>query len=698
VIRCEHCGSTLPDGAIFCGECGRAVTASASRRAAPVETAAPVTPPPLQQPDAHGRRQDPATDAWLPEATLDPATRAWLSGRDRPGATARPVPVDRPGAQDLTPRGAPSHVHGSGSGLGAWTGQPQGDGREARSGVRPGQDPRPAQDGGADTGAPTRAGMSAPPASNGPAASTASGDGPSPAPSTWAPAMDDEADRGAQHDHGARPDDDPETTRVAPRGDATGQQDVAQQDATRQDAAPVWGAPVAQPTTPEPQAAPQPPAGPSWWIGRGAATDAAVPVEDPTAVPGQDARGATGPGAGNDRPRPGDTAVVQPLADLRAQRPTPLVRPGAQTVTTCHVCGHQLEPDDIFCEECGAVRPAVTAAFTGPVMPLPQARPDWAADEEALRSAVVGPPAGADEPEEPSSDGADGSDVLDDRGRSTDQGASVVLDGRGRSDGPADTDDDRSDGMPEARDGAGVDAGAPDQDEQRAPTAADAERGSADDTEAAASTAGRHRTATPLEADEHSDQRGGPAGPVAEEAPAPHDTDVPVRSAEFLRSADAGGSTAVPRAAPLPPLPDTAVRSGQLPLGLDQVGDDDEEDVEETRIVSRKPGGPQFVLHFSTGERLGVSGTGLLGRLPRPTPEERFDDLLTIHDPGKSVSKTHLEFGRDGEDLWVADRFSGNGTVVRHIDGSIRRCEPGRRYRVERGARVDIGEQFFLVQ
>ncbi|WIB12807.1 FHA domain-containing protein [Curtobacterium sp. MCPF17_052] len=118
---------------------------------------------------------------------------------------------------------------------------------------------------------------------------------------------------------------------------------------------------------------------------------------------------------------------------------------------------------------------------------------------------------------------------------------------------------------------------------------------------------------------------------------------------------------------------------------------DEDEDVEETRIVSRTAEHAPFLLHFSTGERLGVHGSALLGRLPRPEAGERFDDLLTIRDPGKSVSKTHLELGRDGDDLWVSDRYSGNGTVVRHIDGSIRRCEPGRRYRVERGARVDVG-------
>ncbi|WNY34526.1 hypothetical protein Q9Q99_04250 [Curtobacterium flaccumfaciens] len=82
-------------------------------------------------------------------------------------------------------------------------------------------------------------------------------------------------------------------------------------------------------------------------------------------------------------PQPGDTAVVEPLIDRRPPRPAPLVTPGMHETTICHVCGNRLEPDDIFCGECGAVRPAVTAAFTGPVMPLPMTRPDWAADDTA---------------------------------------------------------------------------------------------------------------------------------------------------------------------------------------------------------------------------------------------------------------------------------------------------------------------------
>ena len=62
-----------------------------------------------------------------------------------------------------------------------------------------------------------------------------------------------------------------------------------------------------------------------------------------------------------------------------------------------------------------------------------------------------------------------------------------------------------------------------------------------------------------------------------------------------------------------------------------------------------------------------------------------------------SVSKSHLEFGQHDGEFWVNDRFSGNGTVVRRPPAPALRCEPGRRYLVARGARVEIGDQFFVV-
>lgn len=107
--------------------------------------------------------------------------------------------------------------------------------------------------------------------------------------------------------------------------------------------------------------------------------------------------------------------------------------------------------------------------------------------------------------------------------------------------------------------------------------------------------------------------------------------------------------------------------------------------------------GISFVLQFSTGESFDVRGNGLIGRRPLPLPHERFDHLIQINDTGRSVSKTHLEFGLHDDELWVCDRASGNGTVLLRPDGSVLPCEAGRRYLVSRGTRVEIGEQFFVV-
>jgi hypothetical protein len=598
VIRCEHCGSVLPDGAIFCGECGRAVSAAAGRRTVAPEPVDRGTPPPLQQPDAHGRRQDPAAEAWLPESTLDPATRAWLTGADRREEHPPAVPVSTP--DSFAPRTAPTHVHGAGSGLGEWSG------RQDAPAV-PGEHVAPAGE----------------------------RDHPSP-------------------QHGVS-EDDPEVTRVAPRAQASAPTPaagpvapVAGPGAPAGESSDQAPEPVVEPTTPfwappQEQQTPAAPSAPSWWIGR--ATDDRATAEpddagtgtDTSTVAGAGAEASTVAGTGaeaeaadgarpddarpdevadgapaDDTARSGDTAVVEPLVDRQPPRPTSLVQPGAHHPTTCHVCGHQLEPDDIFCNECGAVRPAVTAAFTGPVMPLPMLRPDWAArDLDPTEGDEATPPADDETatPDEPVAD-------------------------------------------------------------------------------ASASHAGEYEGA-PLAAPlpplpVAADDAGNPSGQEARGASA---TDAP--PVDVVTTGGVVEDAAVDEV-------DAVAADVEVPADVDAARDD--EDVDETRIVSKTPTRAPFVLHFSTGERLGLHGTALFGRLPRPEPGERFDDLLTIHDPGKSVSKTHLELGRDGDDLWVSDRFSGNGSVIRHIDGSIRRCEPGRRYRVERGARVDVGEQFFLVQ
>lgn len=105
----------------------------------------------------------------------------------------------------------------------------------------------------------------------------------------------------------------------------------------------------------------------------------------------------------------------------------------------------------------------------------------------------------------------------------------------------------------------------------------------------------------------------------------------------------------------------------------------------------------RFVLQFSTGESVTVTGSGLVGRNPSAEPGEYVDHLVPVVDHGKSVSKTHLEFGQADGSFWVSDRYSGNGSTVRQPDAKPRRCEPGKRYIISRGTRVDIGDQFFVV-
>jgi len=152
----------------------------------------------------------------------------------------------------------------------------------------------------------------------------------------------------------------------------------------------------------------------------------------------------------------------------------------------------------------------------------------------------------------------------------------------------------------------------------------------------------------------------------------------------------------------LEPEPEPIIAETQEPepepaIAPAPVSEPSDEDVEPTRIITRHIEGERFVLQFSTGESFTVFGSGLIGRNPRPEPGEYFDQLVRVLDPSRSVSKTHLEFGQEAGGFWVKDRYSGNGTIVREPDTKPVRCHPERRYRLVRGSRVDMGEQFFIV-
>ena len=149
-----------------------------------------------------------------------------------------------------------------------------------------------------------------------------------------------------------------------------------------------------------------------------------------------------------------------------------------------------------------------------------------------------------------------------------------------------------------------------------------------------------------------------------------------------------------------PAAPDLAPASSFVPAPAPAAPassfESEHDDLEATRIVRNRQG-ERFVLQFSTGENSTVFGSGLIGRNPVMQPGEYVDQLVTIVDSGKSVSKTHLEFGQTAGVFWIIDRFSANGTVVRQPDVRPQRVDPGKRQTIARGTRVDIGEQFFVV-
>lgn len=178
-------------------------------------------------------------------------------------------------------------------------------------------------------------------------------------------------------------------------------------------------------------------------------------------------------------------------------------------------------------------------------------------------------------------------------------------------------------------------------------------------------------------------------------APGPPAPEPAVPGRAVPRSGAAPADSAAPPAAPprdpLPAWLEAASAEFRSPRA--------ELDLAPAEPDARAARGPRerFVLQFSTGESVTVSGSGLIGRNPVAQPGEYLDQFVVVGDPGKSVSKSHLEFGQDDGWFWVIDRWSTNGTVVRAPDAEPRRCEPGRRVRVPRGSRVEIGEQFFVV-
>ena len=87
-----------------------------------------------------------------------------------------------------------------------------------------------------------------------------------------------------------------------------------------------------------------------------------------------------------------------------------------------------------------------------------------------------------------------------------------------------------------------------------------------------------------------------------------------------------------------------------------------------------------------------VASAAVLGRNPSAPADAASAFAVSIHDPAKSVSKTHALVQVVGSQLHVRDLDSTNGVWIRTATTAPRRVEPGESVAVPSGADLELGE------
>ena len=106
--------------------------------------------------------------------------------------------------------------------------------------------------------------------------------------------------------------------------------------------------------------------------------------------------------------------------------------------------------------------------------------------------------------------------------------------------------------------------------------------------------------------------------------------------------------------------------------------------------LSSPPGPARFGLELDDRSFLIARGRGLIGREPVAPNGEQPTHLVTLTDPARSVSRTHLEFGIGNAGLWVRDCHSTNGSDI-EFDGQVTPLEPGLAVPVRPASTIHLG-------
>ena len=87
------------------------------------------------------------------------------------------------------------------------------------------------------------------------------------------------------------------------------------------------------------------------------------------------------------------------------------------------------------------------------------------------------------------------------------------------------------------------------------------------------------------------------------------------------------------------------------------------------RVDASVPGVRPIMVEMSSGQRFELTARVLLGRNPVARADDGSAQCVAVHDAG--VSKTHLALGRSGDDAWLEDRGSTNGTTILNSVGEL---------------------------
>jgi RDD family/FHA domain len=114
-------------------------------------------------------------------------------------------------------------------------------------------------------------------------------------------------------------------------------------------------------------------------------------------------------------------------------------------------------------------------------------------------------------------------------------------------------------------------------------------------------------------------------------------------------------------------------------------------------VAASVPALGSILIAFDTGLKatVPVPGAGVIGRAPRGLAAS--DHLITVDDPDKSISRSHVRFELDADTVRVLDTGSTNGTDLLDDEGGVTRLQSDTWTEVPSGARVRMGERVFTL-